>query len=1100
MDLRQLAALVRRRRPRQLLGRRPGPAHRAVERLHPRRPARARARASPSSTGPTGRLTEEGEAGRGPGPPHPGRARRRSSPTSPRSATRCPARVRLGRDRHHRPLARAPRCSTAMADAPPRRSSVVVRRRHHHLARSPSSLAGAPRPGRGQPAGRRPRRRRPSRCSTRTASLVAPERPPARPTRPRSTLAELADHDAAARAAGHRLPRRPRRATPPRAGVHAAGRRPRSTACASSPRWPSRASAPPSCPPPPCRAVARRPTWRRVAGRRPRAPLGRAWPGAGGACSSAPAAAPCATCCAGVVAARQPSADRGDRRSAAVHRRYDRDAATDGEPRSERGRERHDHRQPHGRVDRDPDRQRRRRRHRVAEAPAGNVWFYDPAFTHDRGHRAAPSPSSTATPASSATAATRSSSWPSSRPTSRSPTSSSTASCPTEEQFDDVDARRSRTTRSSTRTCASGSWRASTTTPTRWGCSCRPSPRCRPSTPRPRTSTTRRSATSRSSGSSPRCRRWPPCAYRFSVGHAVRLPGQLARLHRQLPVDDVEDRRAPLRAPTRCWPGPSTCCSSSTPTTSRTAAPTAMRVVGSVPRRPLLGHRGGRRRPLRPPPRRRQRGRSSSMLDRDRLASTTSTPSSTTVKEGKGRLQGFGHRVYKNYDPRAKIIKQTADEVFEVTGKNPLLDIALKLEEVALADEYFISRKLYPNVDFYSGLIYQAMGFPIEMFTGAVRHPPHRRAGWPTGRSCSSRTRRSPGPASSTSAPRCATTCPSSSAERLPAPSEQPAAWAPPGPRSGAPGLPGAWRPGTRTRSRRAPRRRSPVGRRIGARGDRHRRRRRLLLIIPWLLVLGRSRARPAVRGRGRHHRLRGPLRRRPRGHAGQAHLRHPGRRARRSTEARCRRACRRSARGRLVVGGAAVGGARRILRSPIAVVRRLAVWCSPSPLRRGIARPPRRHLRRSVGDAPVRMAHRALERDHDLRAQDRPVAPRCTRSGRPPRSTSRRRARAAALDDAPVLVLGWSPCAATSSFRLELLDRLLGHGGLCGWSLFVADETWRISRYGATAGHRRAGLVVVDVDTGEAPTPRESLVRAIAPRPPALRPAGAAGGARAAG
>ena len=98
------------------------------------------------------------------------------------------------------------------------------------------------------------------------------------------------------------------------------------------------------------------------------------------------------------------------------------------------------------------------------------------------------------------------------------------------------------------------------------------------------------------------------------------------------------------------------------------------------------------------------------------------------VKEGKGRLQGFGHRVYKNYDPRAKIIKQAADEVFEVTGKNPLLDIALKLEEVALADDYFISRKLYPNVDFYSGLIYQAMGFPIDMFTVLFAIP--RTAGW----------------------------------------------------------------------------------------------------------------------------------------------------------------------------------------------------------------------------------------------------------------------------------------------------------------------------------------------------------------------------------
>jgi citrate synthase len=99
------------------------------------------------------------------------------------------------------------------------------------------------------------------------------------------------------------------------------------------------------------------------------------------------------------------------------------------------------------------------------------------------------------------------------------------------------------------------------------------------------------------------------------------------------------------------------------------------------------------------------------------------------VKQGKGaRLQGFGHRVYKSYDPRAKIIKQTADEVFGITGKNPLLDVALKLEEIALADEYFTSRKLYPNVDFYSGLIYQAMGFPLEMFPVLFAIP--RTAGW----------------------------------------------------------------------------------------------------------------------------------------------------------------------------------------------------------------------------------------------------------------------------------------------------------------------------------------------------------------------------------
>jgi citrate synthase len=100
------------------------------------------------------------------------------------------------------------------------------------------------------------------------------------------------------------------------------------------------------------------------------------------------------------------------------------------------------------------------------------------------------------------------------------------------------------------------------------------------------------------------------------------------------------------------------------------------------------------------------------------------------VKEGKGdkRLMGFGHRVYKNYDPRAKIIKKLADDVFEVTGRNPLLDIALELEKIALEDDYFVKRKLYPNVDFYSGLIYQAMKFPVDMFP--VLFAIGRTSGW----------------------------------------------------------------------------------------------------------------------------------------------------------------------------------------------------------------------------------------------------------------------------------------------------------------------------------------------------------------------------------
>jgi citrate synthase len=100
------------------------------------------------------------------------------------------------------------------------------------------------------------------------------------------------------------------------------------------------------------------------------------------------------------------------------------------------------------------------------------------------------------------------------------------------------------------------------------------------------------------------------------------------------------------------------------------------------------------------------------------------------VKEGKGekRLMGFGHRVYKNYDPRAKIIKQAAEQVFEETGRNPLLDIAIELERIALQDDYFVKRKLYPNVDFYSGIFYQAMGFPTDAFTVLFAIP--RTSGW----------------------------------------------------------------------------------------------------------------------------------------------------------------------------------------------------------------------------------------------------------------------------------------------------------------------------------------------------------------------------------
>ena len=98
------------------------------------------------------------------------------------------------------------------------------------------------------------------------------------------------------------------------------------------------------------------------------------------------------------------------------------------------------------------------------------------------------------------------------------------------------------------------------------------------------------------------------------------------------------------------------------------------------------------------------------------------------VKAGEGRLMGLGHRVYKNYDPRARIIKRLAEQVFEVTGMNPMLDMAVELERIALQDDYFVKRKLYPNVDFYSGIIYQAMGFPVDMFPVLFAIP--RTSGW----------------------------------------------------------------------------------------------------------------------------------------------------------------------------------------------------------------------------------------------------------------------------------------------------------------------------------------------------------------------------------
>ncbi len=146
-----------------------------------------------------------------------------------------------------------------------------------------------------------------------------------------------------------------------------------------------------------------------------------------------------------------------------------------------------------------------------------------------------------------------------------------------------------------------------------------------------------------------------------------------------------------------------------------------------LPGRPLL--RGGRGRggAVRAAARRRQRGGAADAASR--IETTENIPDFIKgVKDGDEKLMGFGHRVYKNFDPRAKIIKKAVDEVFEVTGKNPLLHIATELEKIALEDDYFVSRKLYPNVDFYSGLIYEALGMPVEMFP--VLFAIGRTSGW----------------------------------------------------------------------------------------------------------------------------------------------------------------------------------------------------------------------------------------------------------------------------------------------------------------------------------------------------------------------------------
>ncbi len=287
-----------------------------------------------------------------------------------------------------------------------------------------------------------------------------------------------------------------------------------------------------------------------------------------------------------------------------------------------------------------------------------------------------------------------------------------------------VDPLRSPCTRWCTRTSRS-SWRGSPTTPTRWACSSAPSARCRPSI---RTAS-RSSTPSRGSKQILRLIAKTPTiaayAYRHSIGRPYVYPDNDLSftgnfLNMLFKMTEVKYQPNPkleraLDVLFILHADHEQNCSTS-----------AMRAIGSSnvdPFSALAGAAAALYGPL-------HGGANEAVLRMlKEIGNVENIPAFIKkVKAGEGRLMGFGHRVYKSYDPRAKIIKRTAYEVFEVTGKNPLLDIALELERIALEDEYFISRKLYPNVDFYSGLIYQAMGFPVEMF--AVLFAIARTVGW----------------------------------------------------------------------------------------------------------------------------------------------------------------------------------------------------------------------------------------------------------------------------------------------------------------------------------------------------------------------------------
>ena len=415
----------------------------------------------------------------------------------------------------------------------------------------------------------------------------------------------------------------------------------------------------------------------------------------------------------------------------------------------------HHHRRPHRQADHRPD-QRRRVPVVGAAGARPRPPHVRPGVPVDRGVLSRRSPTSTATPASCATAATRSSSWPSSRPTSRSPTCCSTASCPTAEQLEQWthDITHHTFIHENMRKrfmegfhydahpmgmLVSARRRAVDLLPRGQGHLRR-----------------RRSATSRSCGSSPRCRRWPRAATASASGMPFVYPdntldfpanflNMMWKVGDDYEVDPVLARALDVLFILHA-------------DHEQNCGTTAMRVVGSAHADPYSAARRGRGRALRPAATAAPTSRSSACSPRS-ARSTTSPAFIEDVKAGKGRLHGLRPPRLQELRPAGD--DHQADRRRGVRGhrQEPAArHRARSSKRSALSDDYFISRKLYPNVDFYSGLIYQAMGFPIEMFTVLFAIP--RTSGWLAHwqELLDDRTRRSPGPASSTSAPASATT------------------------------------------------------------------------------------------------------------------------------------------------------------------------------------------------------------------------------------------------------------------------------------------------------------------------------------------------------